>query len=176
MNFVITPEKATILIPIPEIAIPRKVVEYAENNFYHMKSEFHVTLLSFQNGKKILKALQENPNISFDGIVKLAESFQWGIIFNTEYFVLERMIQEFVLHGHVQTPQHTRRSIIQKVSIPDMASFFNELEKMTGIQFDNPVEHITLFSWSDYEPEAMSGIALNSETDFEKYKKESIVF
>ena len=174
MNFITTPEKATILIPVPEIAIPRTVVEYAENNFYHMKPEFHVTLISFQNGKKILKAIQENPNVSFDDIVKLAESFQWGIIFNTEYFVLERTIQEFVLHGQVQTPQHTRRSIIQKVSIPDMASFLNELEKMTGIQFDNPVEHITLFSWSDYEPELMSGMALNSEADFEKYKKDML--
>ena len=172
MNFTITPEKATILIPVPEIAIPRTVVEYAQNNGYYMKPEFHVTLLSFQNGKKILKSIQENQNISFDTIVKLAESFKWGIIFNAEYFLLERTIQEFVLHSQVQTPQHTRRSIIQKVSIPDMSSFFNELEKMTGIQFDNPVEHITLYSWSDYEPELMSGIALNSETDFEKYKKD----
>lgn len=174
MNFTITPEKATILIPVPEIAIPRTVVEYAENNGYHIKPEFHVTLVSFQNGKKILRALTENPDIAFGDIVKLAESFQWGIIFNTEYFVLERTIQEFVLHGHVQTPEHTRRSIIQKVSIPDMASFFNELEKITGIQFDNPVEHITLYSWSDYEPELFSGIALNSEADFEKYKKAQI--
>ncbi len=174
MNFTINQEKATILIPIPEIAIPRTVVGYAQNNGYHMKPEFHVTLVSFQNGKKILRSIQENPGSSFDDVVKLAESFNWGIVFNTEYFVLERTIQEFVLHGQVQTPQHTRRSIIQKISIPDMASFLGELEKLTGIRFDDPVEHITLFSWSDYEPEMMSGIALNSETDFEKYKKDML--
>ncbi len=172
MNLTITPEKATILIPIPEIAIPRTVVEYAEKNGYHMKPEFHVTLLSFQNGKKILRSMQENPNISFDAIVKLAESFQWGIIFNTEYVALERTVPQFVLQGQVQTPEHIRRSIIQKVSIPDMSAFFNELEKMTGVQFDRPVEHITLYSWSDYETEMNSGIALNSEADFEKYTKD----
>lgn len=133
-------------MPIPEIAIPRTIVEYAQNNGYHIKSEFHVTLISFQNGKKINRAIYENQNVVFDDVIKLAESFQWGIIFNAEYFVLERTIPEFVLHGQVQTPRHIRRSIIQKVSIPEMVSFFNELEKITGVQFENPVEHITLYS------------------------------
>lgn len=169
MNFVLNREKATLLIPISEIAIPRKVVEYAEKNGYKIKNEFHITLLSFQNGKKVLGAMRDTLGFTFDDIVNLAQSYTWETEFLLEYFALERTIPEFVLHGQIQTPKHTRRSLIQKVSTPDMLSFLSELEKMTGAQFDNPVEHVTLFTWSDYLPETQSGIALNNQTDFEKY-------
>jgi hypothetical protein len=172
MHFIFNKEKATIIIPITEVAIPRSVVEYAEQNDFKLKQEFHLTLLSFQNGKKILAAMQNQ--FTFDDIVQLAESFKFGVIFNAEYFVLERTIPDFILHGQIQTPKHTRRSIIQKVSVPDFALFFHELKNLTGVSFSNPVEHVTLFTWSDYEPEALNGIALNSEEDFEKYKKEQV--
>jgi hypothetical protein len=171
MNLAINQEKATILIPVSEIAIPKSVVEYAEEHGYILKSEFHITLISFQNGKKILKAMHDRGGFLFDDVVKLANAFHFGVVFESEYFLLERTIPSFILHGQVQTPEHTRRSIIQKISVPDMNLFFGKLEKLTGVQFENPIEHITLFTWSDYEPESRNGIALNSQVDFDKYKK-----
>lgn len=169
MQLITNPEKATFLIPLSEIAIPRHIIEYAEQNKFRLKEELHVTLISFQNGKRISKALHDNPTVAFNDVAQLAESFKWGIILDSEYYVLERTIPEFILNGQVKTPKHTRRSIIQKVAVPNMRSFLEKLGEMLLIGFDMPFAHVTLFTWSDYEPESKNGIALNSEDDFKKY-------
>lgn len=167
MNINWNPEKATLLLDLAEITIPYNVINYAEKNGYIIKNSFHLTVLSFQNGKKLLEL--NNKNL-LDSIVSLTESFDWSILFLPEYFVLERTIPEFVLNGYVQTPRHTRRSIIQKVSVPAYDNFFKKVSEISGITFETPIAHVTLFSWSDYEPEMGSGIALNSQADFEKYR------
>jgi hypothetical protein len=172
MSFNWDAEKATLLLRIPEIAINRKVVEFAEKNGFIMKPEFHLTIISFQNGKKLI---QGGVNAEqFDEIQRLAESVDWHIEYLPEYFILERTIPEFILGGVVKTPRHTRRSIIQIVRAPDLHKFFEILTDISGIDFDKPIEHVTLFSWSDYEPEMNSGIAVNSQADFDKYLKDKI--
>lgn len=172
MNFTWNPEKGTLLLAIPEIAIPYKVIEYAERNNYQIKENLHLTILSFQNGKKLI---QLGNNILLESILPLTESFDWEVSFLPEYFILERTVPEFKLNDQIQTPQHTRRSIIQKVSVPAYNTFFKKLSEISGIEFEIPVAHVTLFSWSDYEPERGSGIALNSQADFEKYRVENDV-
>lgn len=171
MNFNWNPEKATLILPITKPEIESRIVEYAHDHGYFEKPEFHITIISFQNGKKIIQACQ---GININQIVDLANTFSWEVELVPEYYVLERTIKEFVLHGKIQTPAHTRRSIIQKVLLPDIVPFFKELDRLTGQMIEVPPMHVTLFSWSDYEPEQLSGIALNSQADFESYFKEKI--
>ncbi len=174
MEFIWDPEKCTLLLPFSEIAIPRRVVDYAAEQGMRQKSELHVTLLSFQNGKKLAQAVNRGELADPAEILGLARSFSWHMDFLPEYYVLERTIPEFAINDQVQIPRHTRRSIIQKITLPDLEPFMSELSRMTGIHFELPVAHCTLYTWSDYEPEMGSGIALNSETDFEKYKVASL--
>lgn len=168
--FILNHEKATILLSLPHILIPEKVSSVAISEGFKIKSEFHLTIISFQNGKKLVQA-----GVDFQKVVELAESFTWDVAFLPEYFILERTIGEFVLHGKVQTPKHTRRSIVQSLQVSDMGNFFEKLSEMTGIHFETPIPHVTLFSWSDYEPEIMSGLSLNSQADFNKYYIGSIL-
>ena len=112
--------------------------------------------------------------VDFEKVVSLAEHYFWHMEFLPEYFVLERTIKAFIVNGKVETPEHTRRSIIQSVSIPDLELFFTQLSTIAGTSFELPVPHVTLFSWSDYEPEIMKGLSLNSKADFEKYLKQKL--
>lgn len=170
MNFTWNPEKATLLLSVPRPETDPNVAQYAHDHGYVEKPETHLTLLSFQNGKKIIQARQGNTEEIFD----LAKSYAWTFEYVPEYFVLERTIKEFVLNGQIQTPTHTRRSLIQKMVVPDMADFFAKVSEIIGVPFETPITHVTLFSWSDYEPEMTSGIAVNSEADFNAYLKEKL--
>ncbi len=174
MNFKWQPDKASLTLTIPEIRIDSRLVSYATNHGYEPKPELHVTLLSFQNGKKILQAVHHNSGM-LDEIFGLAQTLHWPVEYLPEYYVLERTIPEFSLNGKIQTPQHTRRTIIQKIVAPSIVHFMNKVSVLTGVSFADPFPHITLFSWSDYAPEMTSGIGLNSEEDFKKYFKETVV-
>jgi hypothetical protein len=175
MNFKWNSEKATLLLIIPKPDIDQAVVSYAAKNGYVEKPEIHLTLLSFQNGKKILQAISpENRAIILEKIFALAQSYEWNVRFVQEYFELERTIKEFVLHGRLETPEHMRRTIIQKVIADDLAVFLNRISENLGIFFEKPFPHVTLFSWSDQESLMAEGIGLNSDADFEKYKKQEI--
>lgn len=161
------PDKATLLLSITKPEIDPAIVSYAHKNGFVLKSEFHITLISFQNGKKIL-SLPEN-YILRDDILKLAETYTWNFEYIPEYLSLQRSLPEFSFSGVVQTPAHIRKSIIQKVLLPDIDDFFIKLRLLTKTSFSAPVPHITLFSWSDYLPEMNSGIGINSSDDLQKY-------
>ena len=167
---------ATLLLNISKPVLDSRLVLYAAENGFIEKNEIHLTILSFQNGKKILKGINPNEKETVLGTIRsFAEKFQWNIKFIPGYFILERTIQEFILNGKVQTPTHTRRTVIQKVSAPDLSLFLGRLSENLSIDFDVPFPHMTLFSWSDCESLMTEGIGLNSESDFEKYKKQEIV-
>jgi hypothetical protein len=170
MNFKWNPQNATLLLSVPQPTIDPRVILYAQEHGYKQKLETHITLISFQNAKKILEVLQQHVEKAFE----LAQSYEWKFEYTADYSVLERTINAFVLNGQVQTPAHIRRSIIQSVKAPDMVDFFAKLSVMVGSQLPIPISHVTLFSWSDYEPEMLSGIAVNSEEDFRKYLKEAL--
>lgn len=165
------PQKATLLLEVPEIHMDPRLVSYARENGFIPKPELHVTVLSFQNGKKILQA----GGSAIGRIPEIAGEYEWGTSCLPGYFVLERTIGEFVLNGRVETPAHTRRTVIQRVSVPDLAPFLERVSGMTGVAFADPFPHITLFSWSDYGPEMTTGIGLNSEDDFTRYFKQDVV-
>jgi len=171
MEFNWNPEKATLLLYLPKTKINEQIVEFANKNGYQEKSEIHLTILSFQNGKKILQNLSASERGEIlEKIYNLAKSYKWNMEYLHEYFVLERTINEFVLQGIVQTPKHTRRTIIQKVTAPDLELFLEKVSANLGVYFEKPFPHVTLFTWSDVESQMMEGIGLNSESDFEKYK------
>ncbi len=53
--------------------------------------------------------------------------------------------------------------------MPDIAVFYAKVSELLGISLEVPVPHITLFAWSDYEPNKARGIGISSKADFEQY-------
>lgn len=172
MNFKINKEKNTILLIIQEPLIPDSVLQYAKKYDFFKKPEFHISIISFLNGKKILDKYGENSEI-FEEILKLMEQYTWKYELVSEYYEIEKFYDNTELHksGYVDIPEHVRKSIIQKVVIPDMSLFYDNISNLTGIVFEKPFSHITLYSWSDNFDTVNQGIGLYSAVDFEKYKK-----
>lgn len=175
MNFKINKEKSTILLNIPEPLIPENIYQYVQNKSYSKKPEFHITLISFQNGKKLLDEYGPYSE-KFDQIVEYINQLTWEYRLVPEYYEIEKLYNKSnqKKSGYTHTPEHIRRSIIQKVLLSDMAVFYDKLSELTGIIFEKPFCHVTLYSWSDC-PEMMNqGIGINSEEDLEVYKKQSL--
>ena len=177
MNFKWNLEKCTLLLSVPKPEMDSRLVSYAAENGYAEKAEFHVSIISFQNGKKIVSKFGQGEEL-FEKIRKLADEFSWNIEYGNEYFEIEKFYDQGELEksGYENVPEQTRRTIVQKVSMPDIADFYSKLSTITGIEFEIPFSHLTLFSWCDYEPMKLQGIGLYSKSDFEKYKKQEISF
>jgi hypothetical protein len=162
-------EKATLILPLGNLPISERLIAYATENNYATKPEFHLTLLSFQNGKKILQMVDPlKKDQVLDRVLSIANDYSWSFELVPEYIVLERSIKEYAVNGKVETPGHTRRSIIQRMTVPDLSPFFARLSEELGIAFEIPFPHVTLFSWSDFAPEMNSGIAVNSLEDLDR--------
>ena len=175
MNFDWNPEKATLLLHIPKQALDPKLVLFAHQHGFIEKDHLHLTILSFQNGKKVLQAIPSGDRTTvLEHIKSFAETLSWNIEYIPKYFVLERTIPDFILNGQIETPLHTRRTIIQVLSVPDLTDFLKRVSENLGIHFDEPFAHVTLFSWSDVDSQMNQGIGLNSEADFTKYQIQEI--
>jgi hypothetical protein len=102
--------------------------------------------------------------------------FNWDYEITSEYYEIEKFYSTLELEksGYKDISEHTRRSIIQKIFIPEIDLFYDKLSSMTGIVFEKPFCHITLYSWADLSAMVNQGIGLYSESDFYEYKKASL--
>lgn len=169
------PLKVTILLSIFDPIINASIISYAAENGYVAKPEFHVSIIGFQNGKKIIEKHGNDESI-IDRVRSLADNFSWEIEYLPEYFTIEKYYDEVELakSGYENVPTQLRRTIIQKVLLPNIETFYRQLSVLTGLDFEIPFSHITLFAWSDYIPMMTQGIGLYSEGDFQKYSKERL--
>ena len=164
---------ALLFIEKPEI--PDRIREAAKKQNLVEKSEFHISTLVTSNARKVRAVISQNDlseNLK-EKVASLFTSFSWEYSLMNEYFLQENFYtkEELKESGHPELPEHTRRTIVQKVNIPDMSLFYEGLSDMLKTSFDLPIAHITLFSWSDYNPLMMRGIGVSSEEDFRKYSK-----
>lgn len=164
------PEKATLLLAVPRPSVPERVSAWAIGHGFLEKDETHVTLLSFQNGKRVLRGLHgaTDRQERLDAIFAAAETLGWQVDGLPDYLELERALPAYVTDGVVQVPDHVRRSIIQVVTLPDLEPFIAGVSAIIGEQIETPLPHVTLFTWSDYAPESRSGIAVNSRADLDR--------
>ena len=170
-----SPTRITLLLRINKSEIAPKISAYATDHGYAIKPEFHASIIGLQSGKKIIQTHGDNLEI-LQKVKSLADSFSWDVIYSQEYFVIEKYYNEEELEksGYKNIPPHLRKTIIQKITIPCLGDFYQNLSQITGLEFEIPFPHITLFAWSDYSPMMTQGIGLYSENDFEKYCKEKI--
>lgn len=178
LNFI--RETANALVEVAKPQIPESISKYAQEHGLLVKPEFHISAIAARNGKIIsekITGMQPEDAQKFVGqLESLFKKYSWEYFLADEYYLLEKFYSqaELARSGYVGLPEHTRSSLIQKAVVPDMRDFYEELRKLTGISFDLPSTHLSLFSGSDYAPMAAQGIGIYSEADFEEYKKEKI--
>ena len=102
--------------------------------------------------------------------------FSWEYSLTDEYFLQENHYTKNNLKdsGYEDLTEHKRITIVQKVNLSDLKLFYKKLNSLLGVDINIPAPHITLFSWSDYEPQMTRGIGIGSEEEFNKYTKERL--
>ena len=169
------PAKITLLLRVKKPEFSQDIGVYAKDHGYVIKPEFHASIIGLQNGKKLSTRYSDDSEM-IQKIRSLADNFLWEVITSQDYFVIEKYYnqEELTKSGYQDILPHIRKTIIQKITLPDIEKFYENLTQLTDLDFEIPFAHITLFAWSDYLPMMTQGIGLYSEDDFEKFCKEKI--
>lgn len=171
----IVTDACEFFLPVEKPEIPDRIYEKAKGFGMIEKPEFHISVLVGMNAT----AFQEFTQSENDLLKRAKEffgTFGWSYSLTKEYVVQERTYKEeervdFLGKNY---PAHTRKTIVQKVDLPDLALFYKGLKDKWGIVLTLPVPHITLFSWADYEPLMTRGIGVSSQEDFDNYTRETL--
>jgi len=172
------PDTCAFILTIEMPDTPDSVSAEAIKNGLLKKEEAHISVVVTKNAKKILEIVlkSKNPEKLKEDIIALADSFPWEYSLTNEYFLHENHFtkEELAVNGHADLPEHTRRSIVQKVNLPDIIQFYEKLDDLLGTALSVPAPHTTLFAWSDYEPVMLRGIGISSKEEFDRYTKKKL--
>ncbi|MCI5051287.1 MAG: hypothetical protein MRY57_03190 [Candidatus Pacebacteria bacterium] len=158
MNLHFYPEKQTLILGVEEISIPEQIQRFANKDNLIKKSEFHITLVGNRTGEIILEKIAES-NIAIEKLLNLGKKYNWDFSYIDKYYYMQKDYDD-----------HTRHSIIQPITLPDLEKFYDDLEQVYGLSFSRPYPHITYFAKGDKN----QGIGIYSHTDFEKFKKQQL--
>ena len=165
--------KHSIILSIEKPKVPEKIKKYAQIHNLQEKDEYHISILVTRNAYKIRKYLKGfgDTEAVLIKMERILNSLDWEYTLTDEYFLQEYSYKKEVMEelGSDEYPEHTRRSIIQKIILPDLQIFYEKISQEFNLDLEIPVPHITLFSWSDYEPLMKRGIGISSENDFQEY-------
>ncbi len=162
------PEEFYFLLPVEKPKIPERIRTVADQEHMIEKPHCHVSVVVEKSAVSIRAALGEG---HIKTIVDLFESLQFEYTLTDTFSLQEKKYdrKELDERGLPEEPEQIRRSIIQVVDMPDIAVFYAKVSELLGISLEVPVPHITLFAWSDYEPNKARGIGISSKADFEQY-------
>ncbi|HYE23521.1 MAG TPA: hypothetical protein VEA92_03735 [Candidatus Paceibacterota bacterium] len=151
-----------IQLGIDQPIVPKRIRQKADMLGYLPKPETHISVVVTSNSKALMEHVyaNEDANTLANEILTLFNSFPWEYELLDIYLLQERQYRE--THDR---PAHIRRTIIQMVTLPDLPMFYERIVALSGANLTLPVPHVTLFSWSDYEPMMVQGIGLSSSED-----------
>lgn len=159
------PEDCFALLYVEKPEIPQNVRLEGVSRGYKEKSETHISVIVPGNSGVLKGVATESaaPERLLQSVSLLLKKYSWEYAPLGVYHLMER---EYPVNGDV--PAHIRRSIVERVELPDLAPFYDELNKLLGVSLTLPVPHITLFAWSDYSPLMERGIGISSTKEFEE--------
>lgn len=165
-------ETCALLLSVKKPEVPERIRRKALLHGLVEKDETHISVAVTKNAKKIAEAVSKssNPEKLREDIKLLFESFTWEYTQTEEYCFQENFYsrEELVAQGYPrESPEHTRRTIVQKIVLPDLHTFYKSLSDLLGTVLPVPVPHITLFSWSDKPSFMTRGIGISSKEEFE---------
>lgn len=159
-------------LSIEKPAIPDIVRKVAENNGLKEKPKMHISVLVTKNAQKLWRAVEVRSDSAalLEKLKALFGSYAWEYTLTDEYFLHERFYTQEILSesGDIDEAEHLRRTIVQKVLLPDLMDFYARANTLAATSFSVPVPHITLFSLDG------RGIGINSAEEFEQFTKQRI--
>ena len=169
-------DNALLYINKPEI--PANILQKAAEFNLKEKPEFHLSVIASKNGK-IISDYLATLNAPEDVRNQIKNEFlnaTWEYELLPEYFLMEKYYDQAELDksGYKDMPMHSRFTLIQNAKMDGLKKYYEKISKITGINFEQPLAHVTLYSGSDYQPMETRGIGIYSEQDFKKYFKSKL--
>jgi hypothetical protein len=164
-------ERATLLLDIANEDIDvADLVDTAAEYGYEQKDEYHVTLLGFAKGREIkahLNSLGDEERAKTEQeIENLVNQMEWKIKVLPDRYLISREKEVEYPYGSKQMVEEYRSSIVQMVEIAAAEDFYAKLSELTGLQFDPPPTHITIFAKSSIPGYMKAGIGIDSAEQF----------
>ena len=173
MNAYLYKDKNTVLIDIDKSTTGLTTVEqFARENGFVEKDTVHATIVGFSAGVKISTLLKDSANQDMLGkIESLVTETDWSPQYLNEFFVVSKEYEFFdpKIKSKVKS---LRQSIIQKIVLPELETFYEKLNTITGLAFPVQFPHITLYTKGDAS--SAMGIGINSIAEFESLSHEKI--
>lgn len=172
-------DDATLLISISKDALnlsPLRTV--AESRGLEEKAETHLTILGSKTGKAIhhyIKSLSEEQGEKvLDGIEQIAQNIDWQVSFKPVCYYIQKEYKDPAPDQDTEAVPEVRSSIIQMVETQNIQEFYHRLKDLTGLEFELPPPHLTLFAGSTSQDKQQRGIGIYSEKDFQALNPELI--
>jgi hypothetical protein len=172
-------EKFTLLLNIDkEEFINTSLKNKASNEGFVEKDSFHITIIGFSKGREILNAIKNKSSddevLIIQKIERKNQEFDWTFTPTENFFHIEKdyTFNSRVDHGEKIT-EH-RESYIQEVRMLQLTEFYTFIHKLTGVSFEEPFPHITLYIKSD-QPDQKEGISINSLKEFQSLNQKCLV-
>lgn len=162
----------------------------AENNF-QKKDEFHVTILGFQDGLKILELKKnseesdnleekESAKVKYQKITDLIDNFSKNFSENklqfspkNEYGILQKDYEATPEYG--KPDPYTRSAFVRLLNDnQQIDNFLFEFRNILGEEYKKPFPHITLAGNSTVRGDEKTGIFIGSEEVYNNLVKEKI--
>lgn len=155
------PEIATLLIDFPSTAVDLDSTKQIAGAIgLNQKHEFHVTIIGNNTGQELLRSFQKiklsDKCVKLIEIGEFAALFDWEMTFKPEAYLIQKQYPN----------KELRTSLIQVVECPDIVPFYEELSEISGIKFELPYLHATLFTTSTDKRNKNVGIGIYSMEDF----------
>lgn len=165
------PKLGSLLVPFDERLIHLdRLAQLAEQEEFHRKPEFHITILGFSNGKEILNRLAELPEAEraerIEAIHEITKTTDWNPV-GADQEILRIHKDYQVQEGEELKTVEQRESLIQKIDLAGTEEFFARLNALMGTNFEIPVTHVTIFTKSTNPKNATLGIGVKSNAEFE---------
>ena len=173
------PDQATLLLNINERDLAFKELENtALKKGLFRKEEVHLTLLGSKNGEAILVKLnalpEEQKTSQLAKIKEIAETFSWKVVVKPECYYISKKYNDPDPNDLGKTIPETRESIVQMLEVEDLEEFYRAIREFTGIDFDLPLSHATLYTNSTRQDKRLRGIGIYSEKQFNELNPEKI--
>ncbi|MBI2013748.1 MAG: hypothetical protein HYS87_02910 [Candidatus Colwellbacteria bacterium] len=136
------------------------------------KNTFHLTVIGSDTAEKIVKSLAGHSGDEIAAVLfkieDLARKVKWNVDLKPEFYYVTKEYNDASSEDPEQLIKEMRESIIQIADANGIAEFYDELKNLTGLEFELPMPHVTLFTNSTRPDKKLRGIGIYSREEFQE--------
>ncbi len=176
----IEPRLGSLLIPFDERLVQLdRLQQTAEQEEFHRKPEFHITILGFTTGKELARSLgamsESDRSEKISALQEIVSTTDWSPV-GADGEILRIHKDYQTSDGNSITTVEQRESFIQKIDLAGTKDFITRVNALLGTTFEVPVTHVTLYTKSTNPKNATLGIGIKNNAEFDALKPTNVEY